>query len=123
MISSNSSRPSFSTQVNIAITRAGEVPYMPDLEEDTDEWLNIDADDLDAKLAETMKVSKDVPKGKEQADAMDVDQSDEDAVAQAQADKLKGFAKKVEKFVEGEGALEGAMLEECVSYQCDFWWK
>ena len=87
---------------------------MPILDEDADDWLNIDAEDFDAKLAETMKVSKSAPKTNEHSEPMDIDQSDEDAVAQAQADRLKGFAKKVEKFVEGEGTLEGAMLEEYV---------
>lgn len=49
-------------------------------------------------------------------DAMDVDKPNEDDdethLAQDQADKLKGLANKIERFVEGEGTLEGAVFEE-----------
>ena len=51
----------------------------------------------------------------EDTNAMDVDdKTTEDAVAKDQADKLKGLAKKIENFVEGEGTLEGALVEEWV---------
>lgn len=47
---------------------------------------------------------------------MDVDKPNEDDdethLAQDQADKLKGLANKIERFVEGEGTLEGAVFEE-----------
>ena len=49
-------------------------------------------------------------------DAMDVDkpkgEDDETRLAQDQADKLKGLASKIERFVEGQGTLEGAVFEE-----------
>ena len=83
------------------------------VQEDSDDWLNVDADDFDAKLAETMQASKAVTGNKTASSKMDVDNDgDEDEVAQDQAGKLQNLAKKVEKFVEGQGSLEGALLEE-----------
>jgi hypothetical protein len=80
-------------------------------EEDDESWLTIDAQDFDAKLEKTLgranKESLD--------DAMDVDSpeiSEEDRMANEQASRLKDLASKVEKFVEGEGDIEGARFEE-----------
>ncbi|KAL5534603.1 hypothetical protein ACEPAG_1066 [Sanghuangporus baumii] len=111
----NATRPSFATLVNNAIAQAGENPMLPDLEEDFDDWMNIDAESFDQRLEKTLR-----PKTKnisENTDAMEVDQSasveeKEDRVVQAQADKLKGLANKIEKFVEDEGTLEGAVFED-----------
>jgi hypothetical protein len=74
--------------------------------------MNVDAEDFDTKLAETMRAHH----GAEaDANAMDVDGTTaEDDIATAQADKLKGLARKIENFVEGEGTLEGAVMEEWV---------
>lgn len=101
--------------MNNAIAQTGENPTIPDLEEDSDNWMNIDAEHFDQKLEEIMR-----PKAKgasQKADAMDVDrpvsvEEQETRMAQAQADKLKGLANKIESFVEGEGTLEGAVFEE-----------
>ncbi|KAH8120600.1 SGT1-domain-containing protein [Phellopilus nigrolimitatus] len=117
----DASRPSFAGLVNTAIAQAGETPTLPDLEEDSDDWLNVDAENFDEKLAETMRSRPEKPKNKEgnEGEAMDVDQpakegkdDEESRVAQAQADKLQGLAKKIEKFVEGEGTLEGAVFDD-----------
>ncbi|EJD04343.1 SGT1-domain-containing protein [Fomitiporia mediterranea MF3/22] len=111
----DASRLSFATLVNNAIAQAGENPTLPNLEEEPDDWLNVDAENFDEKLAETMRPKATPPE--EKKDAMDVDQPDstedaENQAVQAQADKLKNLAKKVEKFVEGEGTLEGAVFED-----------
>lgn len=90
----------------------------PLLPEDSDGWLNIDADSLDQKLSETMYSSstKKAVDGEQPKDAMDVDkpkgEDDGTRLAQDQADKLKGLASKIERFVEGQGTLEGAVFEE-----------
>ena len=44
--------------------------------------------------------------------AMDVVDTEEDQAAEAQAKRLRELAQKVEKFVEGEGTVEGATFEE-----------
>ena len=62
-------------------------------------------------LSNSMGV-KEVPGG---PTAMEVDQpinSTEDDVAAKQASRLQDLASKVEKFVEGEGDVEGARFEE-----------
>ncbi|THH09887.1 hypothetical protein EW145_g1723 [Phellinidium pouzarii] len=111
----NASRSSFATLVNFAAAQAGESSTLSKLEEDSDDWLNIDAENFDDKLAETMRSDpaklKPLAKNK---DAMDVDQSveNEDRQAEVQAEKLQGLAKKIEKFVEGEGTLEGAVFDD-----------
>ncbi|KAL5495628.1 hypothetical protein ACEPAI_1091 [Sanghuangporus weigelae] len=111
----NATRPSFAILVNNAIAQAGENPTLPDLEEDPDDWMNIDAENFDQKLEDTLRSKT---KGtSENTDAMEVDQTasveeQENRVAQAQADKLKGLASKIEKFVEDEGTLEGALFED-----------
>ena len=86
-------------------------------EEDSDDWLNVDATDFDAMLEKTVGAGKNKGKGKEKAtdsDAMDVDnmESEEDRVAKAQAERLRDLAKKVEEFVESEGDVDGARFAE-----------
>lgn len=79
--------------------------------EDSDQWLNVSPDDLDAALAEASGLPKVAGPN------MDVDQTqdlDEEANAEKQAKKLGALAKKVEAFVEGRGELEGAVFEEYV---------
>jgi ribonuclease I len=85
------------------------------LEEDADDWLNIDPQDFENMLQASL------PASRRDADpaAMDVDnpepaESAEDRLASEQASKLKELAEKVEGFVEGEGDLEGARFEEYV---------
>jgi hypothetical protein len=110
--SSSASRPSFSSQVNLAISQISTLPYVPD-QEDGDEWLNIDAQDFDEILEKTMGSSK--AEAQRQTNSMDVDEPKaeaEDRLASAQAAKLKELATKVEQFVEGDADIEGARFEE-----------
>ena len=109
---SDASRPSFASQVNIAVSQVPSLPDVPD-QEDNDEWLNIDVQDFDETLEKTMGTSK--AKAHKFPDGMDVDDEKtnaEDRLGSAQAAKLKELAAKVEKFVEGEGDIEGARFEE-----------
>ena len=102
--------PSFANVVNDCVAQAGEISYF-DSEEDSDDWLNINAETLDMNLAEAMQRGP-LPEGQNN-DKMQVDEEDEEnRMTQVQADKLKDLASKVENFVEGKGSLEGAIFEE-----------
>ncbi|EMD41652.1 hypothetical protein CERSUDRAFT_90221 [Gelatoporia subvermispora B] len=114
----DAARPSFATAVSTAISQAGEetLQEAPQDDEDSDDWLNVDAEDFDAMLEQNMggstKASKSSP------DAMDVDtaarepKTAEDRMAEEQATRLKNLAQKVEEFVEGEGDVEGARFPD-----------
>ncbi|KAF8845344.1 SGT1-domain-containing protein [Paxillus ammoniavirescens] len=109
----DASRPSFAALFNTALSRAPEV--LPDSgatqAEDSDEWMNIDAADFENVLKSTMHG----PGSNMEAQAMDVDPAgggEEDRLAQEQTEKLRGLAAKVERFVEGEGDVEGARFED-----------
>ncbi|KAI0724281.1 SGT1 protein-domain-containing protein [Cerioporus squamosus] len=107
----DASRPSFATAVQTAISQYTDDRKLPSDEEDSDDWLNVDAAGFDDMLEKTLGGSK----GKAGAeDAMNVDppEADEDRVAKAQAERLRDLAKKVEQFVEGEGDLEGARFAD-----------
>ncbi|KAI4520500.1 SGT1-domain-containing protein [Schizophyllum commune Loenen D] len=112
-------RQSFAEQVQAALeaTPEGTVPST-DVPEDSDDWLNVNADSFDAMLEERMGKPSQQTKD---PDAMDVDPKDgqvaqqkvmEDKVANDEAKKLQDLANKVENFVEGEGDLEGARFED-----------
>jgi hypothetical protein len=107
---SDATRQPFSSLVNAAISQTNFVPSAPLQDvEDSDEWLNVDAQDFDDMLEKTM--------GKVKAQGVSVDATDgesalEDHVANEQATRLRNLAGKVEKFVEGEGDLEGARFDE-----------
>ena len=105
---SDASRPTFTAMVNSAIARAGDkyVPT-PQQTESSDAWLNIDAENFDAKLAQSFQTSTE---GKT-SDAMDVDDAEEQ-LNNAEAAKLKNLADKINNFVNDEGTLEGAKFEE-----------
>ena len=108
---SDASRPSFASAIQAALAQYTDERGLPQEEEDSDDWLNVDAADFDAMLEKTMGGGK----GKEKAaDAMEVDdpEDDEDRVAKAQAARLHDLAKKVEEFVEGKGDVEGARFAE-----------
>lgn len=80
-------------------------------EEDDDSWLNIDVEEFEGKLERAMGQANKAA----QDDTMNVDSPDapeEDRMASEQAVRLKDLASKVEKFVEGEGDIEGARFEE-----------
>jgi hypothetical protein len=110
--SSGASRPSFSSQINTAISQVSTLPDVPD-QEDSDEWLNIDAQDFDEMLEKATGSSK--AETQRSIDLMDIEEPKaevEDRLASAQATKLKELAEKVEQFVEGDADIEGARFEE-----------
>ena len=99
--------------MNEAISRADSNPIPEILVEEPDGWLSVNAEDFDAKLAQVMQAQP--RKGGGDGNTIDVDNDDvADTVAQVQAKKLKGLARKIEDFVEGEGTLDGAVLDEWV---------
>ncbi|KAI6153350.1 SGT1 protein-domain-containing protein [Pisolithus tinctorius] len=103
---SESSRPSFTTQFNMALSRASEVLPNDVGPEDSDEWMNVDASSLDAML--TQSVNDGEP------DIVDIgsDGQENSRSIQEQSGRLRDLASKVEQFVEGEGDLEGARFED-----------
>lgn len=110
--SSGASRPSFSSEINMAISQVPTLPDVPD-QEDSDEWLNIDAQDFDEILERATGSSK--AETQRSMNPMDIEEPKaeaEDRLASAQATKLKELAAKVEEFVEGDGDIEGARFEE-----------
>ncbi|KAJ7042600.1 SGT1 protein-domain-containing protein [Mycena alexandri] len=106
----DATRPSFASLVTAAISQipADGLPST-NVDEDSDQWLNVDAKDFENMLETTMGTSR-------QQDAMEVDpneeQSAEDRLASEQASRLQNLASKVEEFVEGEGDLDGARFED-----------
>ena len=95
---SSDTQPAFAQQVEDAL--ASKLPIAPSTgQEDSDAWMELDPDDLERILAE-----------RRGGDGV----TDEDAMADAQADQLGELADKFESFVEGQGSLDGAMFDECV---------
>ena len=111
---SDANRPSFASQADAAILKAKDATEFPNVPEDADDWLNVDAEDLDAMLEKTFGQSaagQTAPASGNANVRADVSQ-EEEQLAQAQASRLQDLAKKVEEFVEGEGDLEGARFQE-----------
>jgi hypothetical protein len=102
--------------VTAAVSHAVDIPLLhTEDNEEPDDWLDIDAQDFDNVLEQTMGASTSMARSDQ--NAMDVDKPDsgetlEDRIAAEQASKLQNLAAKVEEFVEGEGDLEGATFEE-----------
>jgi hypothetical protein len=108
---SDASRPSFSSQVDGAIVNAGDLIPSQDIE-DPDGWLNVNAEDLDPKLQESM--SHEVSHTSHEM-GVDPDlENEERDTTHAQVTKLRDLAKKVDAFVAGKGDVEGATFEEQV---------
>jgi hypothetical protein len=95
--------------MNAALKAVGDIDFSKCPEEESDSWLDIDAEDLDSVLQGM------TPRQSNGSDAMDVDRKEEQ-LAQDQASKLKSLAQKVEEFVGGEGDLEGARFEGYVDW-------
>lgn len=123
VLPSDASRPSFAALVNGALSAVDEATYAagqaPSAEEDSDSWLDVDEADVDVIMRERSGAAN-----TDGTDAMQVDatsapapQSSEqqDPAVEAAADRLQRLAKKVEKFVESKGDMEGALFDECVS--------
>ncbi|KAG2350677.1 SGT1-domain-containing protein [Suillus weaverae] len=104
----DATRPSFAALFNSALSTAPEyLTEMPDETEDSDDWMNVDAANFDDMLERT--------RSQPQSQKMDVDSTGDEAeerVAKEQANKLQDLAAKVQKFVEGEGDVEGARFED-----------
>ncbi len=114
-ISSDTSRPSFASQVDAAAAGVDELSEPLDRGEESDEWLNLNAEDFDQMLENSRTKGK--SKARQDSNAMDVDkeetaESAENLLASEQAKKLKDLANKVENFIEGEGDIEGAIFDE-----------
>ena len=109
---SDTSRTSFASQVDAAVAKVTELPESLDQGEESDEWLNIDAENFDQMLENGLTKGK--VKARQHANAMDVDgdETAENSLASEQAKRLKDLANKVEDFIEGEGDIEGAIFEE-----------
>lgn len=107
---SDAKRPSFAAQVNVAVPGPHHPLTTSQNEEDPDDWLNVDSQDFEAMLEQTMG---------SKSNGMDVDEPEseeaaEERIASDQALKLKELAAKVEDFVEGEGEIDGAIFDEYV---------
>ena len=88
---------------------------LPSGEEDSDEWLNVNADDFDNMLERNFsRPSRSAGQCPISSTSADVSQEapHDEKLAEAQASRLQDLAKKVEEFVEGEGDLEGARFSE-----------
>jgi hypothetical protein len=115
---SDTSRQSFASLVTASVSQATNNLESSAMEnEDSDEWLNIDAENLESLLENTMGSRKGATQKDPDSGAMDIAQdyeqeTAEDRIANEQAAKLRKLAEKVEEFVEGEGDLEGARFKE-----------
>ncbi|KAG6332331.1 hypothetical protein ID866_6759 [Astraeus odoratus] len=108
---SEAARPTFATLFNTALSRAEET--LPDNgdPEDSDEWMRVDASRFDDVLA---RGAMDNTTSKQHPSAMDVvsDEQEESWLEKEQSQRLRDLAAKIERFVEGEGDLEGARFED-----------
>ncbi|KAI0322311.1 SGT1-domain-containing protein [Amylostereum chailletii] len=107
----DSSRPTFASMVNEAISKADNLSLQHNDEpEDSDDWLNVDAQDFDTLLQARLGLKN---PGSDLAsnDAMDVDKLDA-RVAKDQSARLQDLAKKVENFLDGKGNIEGAVFDD-----------
>lgn len=106
--------------VNTAVLKAIPDALEPSFSstEESDDWLNVNAEDFDTMLEQKLGKSKGSgPPAETNSDVMDVDTDDvvkaeEDRQAKEQATRLNDLAKKVETFLEGKGDVEGAKFEE-----------
>lgn len=106
---SDASRPSFADQVNAAL-KSNPDTVLRDEGEDPDDWIHVEPMDIERSLG---RYSQQVDQPIENTGVNnDGQKTEEDRVTNEQASKLKNLADKMEGFVEGEGALEGAVFEE-----------
>jgi hypothetical protein len=101
---SDAQRPAFAALVRASIESCSSQDFHPSLrEEDSDSWLNIDETEF-ANLVSGTQRDESV-RGEEQHDS-------EELATQKNVSKLKDLADRVHAFVDGEGSLEGALLQE-----------
>ncbi|KAG8759493.1 hypothetical protein FRC14_005781 [Serendipita sp. 396] len=106
----DASRPSFADLVNDAI-RLHPDAMLHDEGEDPDDWLNVEPKDVEQAIRQYQMYQHeqgDTDNGAKLVEG----ETEEDRAANKQAHKLKQLAEKMEGFVEGEGALEGALFED-----------
>lgn len=109
-LTSDAKRQSFATLVDTAVSE-NTLLATSTIEEDSDDWLNVDAGGFEAMLEQTMGSSN----RNRTSDLPDVNMEGVEEtpdLASEQAARLKALAEKVEDFVEGEGDLEGAKFDE-----------
>ncbi|KAF5384722.1 hypothetical protein D9757_006218 [Collybiopsis confluens] len=100
----SSARPSFTTLVNSAISLVPDDFTPPNVNEDSDDWLNIDADNFEDSFQQNQS---------KLGDAMDVDRNPAQPAASTDASsQLRDLASRVEEFIEGEGDVEGARFAD-----------
>ncbi|KAI0728590.1 SGT1 protein-domain-containing protein [Fomitopsis betulina] len=107
----DASRPSFATSINAALSRAGDLSSPSPGDEDSDDWLNVDAEAFDSMLESNFNANA----KEDSSGAMDNDKTAEsakDGTTHLQAERLHQFAKKVEEFVEAEGDAQGARFTD-----------
>ncbi|KAJ4476672.1 SGT1 protein-domain-containing protein [Lentinula aciculospora] len=103
----SSTRPSFTTLVNASISQASNDFEPPILDEDDDDWLNIDAESFEDMMQRAPGTDE-----TKQTDAMDVDQKSVEHTTSTQASQLRNLASKVEEFIGGMGDVEGARFAD-----------
>lgn len=122
---SDSDDDKFAARVDAAITagkamqQAG-APAVKELTADDDSWMYLDQEGLDRMLSDKTNSNK-RPERTEEGLAQDhppkiaevTDDEDEDErLANEQAKRLQSMAEQFETFIEGEGAMDGALLDE-----------
>lgn len=111
--------------VNSALSAVDQHSYAAALaqtEEDSDAWLTVDEEAVDVLMEERGGPS--TSSGDAESAAMAVDAGDgssrtADPEVEATADRLQQLARKVEKFVEGRGDMQGALFDEYVAMLFD----
>lgn len=113
----DAARPTFSALLSSALSQTP-MPSAQDEPEDSEDWLNIDAQDFDDMLERTMGTAT----KQTQFEAMDTDEpgTEGDRIASEQAARLQDLAQKVENFVERDGDIEGAKFDDEESSDDEF---
>ena len=110
LLISDAIRPSFSDEVNAALSSAPAQQITWDEGEDPEDWLEITQRDLEKSLNAYMSTE---PHNRAYATQdISMGEAEEDGAATEQAARLKKLAEKVDAFVEGKGDLSGAMFDE-----------
>jgi len=109
---SDATRDSFAARVTAAVSRTQDAAAVLPLqdEEDSDSWLNIDAQEFDNALMSGTTRQAEQPTGVDETTGMD--EGPDDHFAKEQATRLQNLAEKVGAFIEGEGDVDGARFEE-----------
>lgn len=95
--------------MDAAIANARDLTPSQDIE-DPDDWLTVNAEDLDRALQASM--SQHAPRTSHEIGIDPDSENEERDPNHAQVAKLRDLAKKVDAFVAGKGDVEGAMFDE-----------